>query len=97
MLPFEILAFGVFEAARLRTRYEAVGRASTPLLDELIAVEWDRQVALAEQARPKRLLFNGGLLRYVRHDVQADPAGGGGVFELTVGPTCYRDFSGTTQ
>jgi 8-oxo-dGTP pyrophosphatase MutT (NUDIX family) len=129
MLPFEILAFGVFEPARLRTRYEPVERPSTAALEELIAVEWERQVALAEQSRPKRLLFNGGLLRYVRHEVLAgmaaggkrgqaprgmpfsvapvapgsEPApfchglmaGGGEAFELTVGPTCYRDFVGT--
>jgi len=95
MLPFEILAFGEFERARLRTQYEPVERPSAPALEELIAVEWERQVALAEQSRPKRLLFNGGLLRYLRHEIHAESLGGGQVFDLTVGPTCYRDFVGT--
>jgi hypothetical protein len=92
-LPFDILVQGCFEPSRVKTIFEGEDRPSTPQLDELIAVEWARQMALAQQAG--RLLFNGNLLRYVRHAVKPGPAGGGKVFELTIGPTCYRDFVGT--
>jgi hypothetical protein len=93
LMPFDILAFGCFEPAQVRTVFEATPRMSSPLLDELIAVEWQRQMAMARQAG--RLLFNGSLLRYVRHATEVGPTGGNEVLELTVGPTRYRDFVGT--
>jgi 8-oxo-dGTP pyrophosphatase MutT (NUDIX family) len=93
MLPFEILAVGVFEPGWLHARYEPAERSSTPAIEAAIAVEWERQVA--EAKRSGRLLFNGELLRYVGHEILADPANAADVFELTVGPTCYRDFVGT--
>lgn len=75
----------------VRIAYDAAPRPTTDELDAAIAVEWDRQLALAQGT--DRLLFNGELLRYVRHDVRPSPRGE--VFTLTVGPTCYRDFVGT--
>ncbi|HVP11822.1 MAG TPA: hypothetical protein VMV94_11615 [Phycisphaerae bacterium] len=91
--PFDILAFSHLTPAQVRTAFEPTPRPSTPQLDELIAAEWERQTALARQAG--RVLFNGGLLRYVRHAVLKGSTGGTEAIELTIGPTCYRDFVGT--
>ena len=90
-LPFIIDAWGRFPSAGVRVDFEPAARPSTPQLDALIAEEWDRQVALAKGT--DRMLFNGALLRYVRHAIETGPAGDR--FCLTVGPTCYRDFVGT--
>jgi len=90
-LPFVIDACGRFTPERVRVDFDPLPRPSTPELDALIAVEWDRQVALAKGT--DRMLFNGELFRYVRHEVADKQAGS--VFHLTVGPTCYRDFVGT--
>jgi len=75
----------------VRIEYDPSSRPTTADLDAAIAAEWDRQLALAKGT--DRLLFNGELLRYVRHDVRTSPRGE--IFTLTVGPTCYRDFVGT--
>ena len=90
-LPFVVQACGRFPAGRVEIAYEASARPTTAELDAAIATEWERQVALAKGTN--RLLFNGELLRYVRHEVRA--ASGGEIFSLTVGPTNYRDFVGT--
>lgn len=92
-LPFVVLTYGDFAPSQVRAKYDAAPRPTTPALEELIAVEWERQTALARQTG--RLLFNGGLLRYVRHSVECGRSGEPTTFELTVGPTCYRDFVGT--
>ena len=90
-LPFVIDAWGRFSPAALRVDFEPLARPSTPQLEALIAEEWDRQVALAKGT--DRMLFNGELLRYVRHSIDNGPEGER--FHLTVGPTCFRDFVGT--
>lgn len=90
-LPFVIDVAGCFPPARLRVHHDPTPRPTTPELDRLISEEWDQRLDLAR--RHDRMLFNGDLFRYVHHAVigeSADP-----VFELTVGPTCYRDFVGT--
>lgn len=89
--PFVVQACGRFPMDCVRIAYDPAPRPTTDDLDAAIAVEWDRQLALAKGT--DRLLFNGELLRYVRHDVRPSPRGE--VFTLTVGPTCYRDFVGT--
>ncbi len=90
-LPFIIQACGRFAPPCVRIEFDATGRPTTPELEAAIAAEWDRQVALAHGT--DRVLFNGELLRYLRHALV--PGSGGETFALTVGPTCYRDFIGT--
>jgi hypothetical protein len=90
-LPFIIDACGRFDADHVRISFDPAPRPSTPDLEELIAQEWDRQLALAKGT--DRMLFNGEQLRYVAHNVEK--GGQGDIFHLTVGPTCYRDFVGT--
>lgn len=97
-LPFTIDVFGKFSANQVKVEYDPTPRPTTPVLEELIAIEWERQTKLAVELN--RLLFNGSLLRYVSH-VVASTAGNetekaaDSIFHLTVGPTCYRDFVGT--
>jgi 8-oxo-dGTP pyrophosphatase MutT (NUDIX family) len=62
-------------------------RATLPEIERLIAVEWERRTAQAKETG--QILFNGGLARYVGHQV------GDGCLQITVGPTDYRDFVGT--
>jgi hypothetical protein len=91
-LPFVDLACGRFAPSQVRVALTDVPRPSTPELEAAIAEQWERQTALAREH--DRLLFNGDLLRYVGHRI----SNGGAscqLFELTVGPTCYRDFVGT--
>ena len=91
-LPFVVLACGSFRPEDVQVSVEPTARPTTPELERLIAEEWDRQTILASRAG--RLLFDGRLLRYVRHEV-APAADGAERLHLTVGPTCYRDFVGT--
>lgn len=92
-LPFEIDALGPFMPERVSVTFEPSPRPTTPELEALIEAEWTRQTALA--AGSDRMLFNGPLLRYVRHTVRPGAAGGAAELHLVVGPTCYRDFVGT--
>ncbi len=92
-LPFTTLAFGWFGREQVEVAYEAKPRETTPELEKLIAVEWERQLAAAHAAG--RGLFDGTLLRYVKHEVSPGETGPGERFRLMVGPTCYRDFDGT--
>lgn len=91
-LPFVVLVGECFRPEAVRVLVEPTARPTTPELERLIAEEWDRQTILASRAG--RLLFNGELLRYVRHEV-APGADGTQRLDLAVGPTCYRDFVGT--
>lgn len=86
-LPFTILAAGSFDRESVTVEYDASPRPTTPALDARIADLWAERQVVAKASGQH--LFNGELLRYVAHDVQA------GRFRLTVGPTCYRDFVGT--
>jgi 8-oxo-dGTP pyrophosphatase MutT (NUDIX family) len=90
-LPMIVQACGRFPLERVRVTYDPVPRPSTAALDAFIAEEWERQLALAKGTQ--RVLFNGEMLRYVSHAVRSTPSGE--TFEMTVGPTCYRDFVGT--
>lgn len=92
-LPFVIDAAGWFSPNRVAVIYDDAPRPSTPEMDAMIADEWERQTALAKQHN--RLLFNGILLRYLSHRVEHDGADSPARFEMTVGPTNYRDFVGT--
>lgn len=95
-LPFFILMQGRFAADRVRVIHDPRARPTTPQLDALIETEWLPR--LAEAQREHRLLFNGELLRYVGHRIIEGPQGAvnqKSQFELSVGPTCYRDFVGT--
>jgi hypothetical protein len=87
-LPFVVQAAGCFGPGRVLVKYVSAPRPTTTILEGLIAKEWKRRTA--EAGAKGRVLFNGELLRYVGHEVR-----GGETFELTVGPTCYRDFVGT--
>lgn len=86
-LPFEILAEGRFGSDGVVVNYEPVARPTSEELERLIEAEW--RVRTVEAQTAGRRLFNGELLRYVRHEVRD------GRFCLTVGPTCYRDFLGS--
>lgn len=86
-LPVMIQACGRFPPAQVRVTFDPMPRPTTPELDAAIGAEWDRQVALA--AGTQRVLFNGEMLRYVSHRATES------TFEMSVGPTCYRDFVGT--
>lgn len=86
-----VQACGRFPRERVRVTFDAAPRPSTPALDAFIAEEWQRQIALAEGTQ--RMLFNGEMLRYVSHSVEAEAPRQR--FEMMVGPTCYRDFVGT--
>jgi hypothetical protein len=103
-LPFVIDVRGEFTPSLVRITYDPAPRPTTPQLERLIAVEWQRQTALARQS--DRVLFNGELLRYVRHEVASERPRAmeanqtpsqipNPILHLTVGPTCYRDFVGT--
>ncbi len=92
-LPFVVDVSGRFAPTQVRVRFAPALRQSTPALDGLIAEEWARQTALAEASG--RMLFDGALLRYVDHAVLDESGEGGPRFQLTVGPTGYRDFVGT--
>lgn len=92
-LPFVTLAFGWFGPDQVEVSYDAKPRETTPELEKLIAVEWERQLAAAKVAG--RVLFDGALLRYVSHEILPASTQAPERFRLTVGPTCYRDFVGT--
>ncbi|MCA9255482.1 MAG: hypothetical protein KDA33_07580 [Phycisphaerales bacterium] len=92
-LPFVIDAAGRFSPDRVAVTFDDAPRPTTPEIDALIAVEWERQTAIA--SREDRLLFNGPLLRYLSHRVALDAVGHPARFEMVVGPTNYRDFVGT--
>lgn len=100
-LPFDSMVCGRFPRHRFHVFSIDAPRETTPEIEAAIAIEWTRQTERA--AREDRILFNGDLFRYVAHVVRpftaASIAGFGkeddGLFELTVGPTCYRDFVGT--
>lgn len=83
---FDLLAFGRFPAGMLHVTYDDTPRATTPAIEQAIAIEWERRTAEAQHSG--RLLFNGHMFRYLRHDCSD-------LLHLTVGPTCYRDFVGT--
>lgn len=87
-LPYSVLMQGRFPPQRVCIVLDPRERPTTAQLDALIEAEWLPR--LADAHRDGRLLFNGELLRYVGHRVLD-----GRLFELTVGPTCYRDFVGT--
>ncbi len=91
-LPFSVLMQGRFAAESVRVKLDVSERSTTPALEALIEAEWTPR--LADAQREGRLLFNGELLRYVDHRIVESPAATPR-FELTVGPTCYRDFVGT--
>ncbi|MBN2562253.1 MAG: hypothetical protein JXQ75_15115 [Phycisphaerae bacterium] len=89
-LPFVIQAAGRFDPSQVRLSYDPALRPTTPELEELIAVEWERQAALARQS--DQLFFNGGLLRYVRHEVTAEgplQEGGTGGCGMGVSPVSH--------
>jgi hypothetical protein len=92
-LPFDILAAGQFAPDDIAIDFDATPRPSTTELDAIIAAEWEKQTADAKVNH--RLLFNGVLLRYLSHQVIEGIAGQAARFEMTVGPTDYRDFVGT--
>jgi hypothetical protein len=91
-LPFVVVVDGPFAPEDVVISVEESARPTTPRLESLIAEEWERQTALA--SRDGRRLFNGSLLRYVRHENVIDEFGQKRL-RLRVGPTCYRDFVGT--
>jgi 8-oxo-dGTP pyrophosphatase MutT (NUDIX family) len=86
-VPYVILAPGRFDKGQLRITWTHEPRATTDEIERLIAEQWERRLAQAEQTG--QMLFNGELARYVSHEVT------GGTLHITVGPTCYRDFLGT--
>lgn len=92
-LPFVVEAAGRFPPDCVQVDYIDTPRPTTPEMDAMIAAEWERQTALAKAH--DRLLFNGELLRYLTHRVVRGAGGAPDCYEMTVGPTNYRDFVGT--
>ena len=92
-LPFVVDVIGRYPPSQVRVTLDPSPRPTTPELDALIEAEWERQTALAKGT--DRLLFNGPLMRYVRHEVTEPSNNRPAELHLTVGPTCYRDFVGT--
>ncbi len=93
-LPFEVLAFGRFMNAQLKVARCEEKRPTNEAIESLIESQWQRRLRDAQAAGT--VLFDGRLLRYVSHRVvPGGAAGESDLFELTVGPTCYRDFVGT--
>jgi len=88
---FDVLAFGCFPSERTQILETSRPRPTSDIIESAIETAWSRQV---DEARCNgRLLFNGDLLRYVGHRV--DARDDGPKLLLEVGPTCYRDFVGT--
>ncbi len=92
-LPFIFDVVGRFSPGQVRVTLNEAPRPTTAELEALIAEEWDRQVARSRQSGC--VLFDGPLLRYVDHAVSPGAAEDEATFQLSVGPTCYRDFVGT--
>jgi len=66
-LPFVIDAFGSFPPDRVHVHFDPSPRPTTVLLEDVIAKEWQRQMARAK--RENHMLFNGSLMRYVNHAI----------------------------
>lgn len=85
--PFAVVLFDRYSPEQVTQAWKDEPRPTTPAIEAAIARTWVTEKALAEQE--DRLLYDGALGRLVR--VAASP----GRLELTLGPTCYRDFIGT--
>lgn len=86
-LPFDHIIEGRFEPARIETVWTDAPRPTAPEIETTIEREWTRRKADADLRGA--VMFNGELARYVSHEIR------GGALTLTLGPTCYRDFTGT--
>lgn len=84
---FRVEFFGPIEPARISTTFHDKPVRLSPAADMAVAQTWEVEAALAEQEG--RRLYNGSLARL--GSWQADGLG----LQLTLGPTCYRDFLGT--
>jgi hypothetical protein len=74
-LPFVILAAGQFAPDQLSVTFQPTPRPTTPDLEKSIAEIWEEQTARAKTEA--RLLFNGEMLRYLRHAISPLPVGEG--------------------
>jgi hypothetical protein len=73
-LPFIVQAAGQFAPDQVKVSYEPTPRPTTPDLENSIAEIWEDQTASAKT--DGRLLFNGEMLRYLRHHVAAGALAG---------------------
>jgi hypothetical protein len=86
-IPFIIDALGVFDEAHLGIVWCDESQAATPELDRLVEVVWRRQLKASRRAGVH--LFNGRLVRYLRHTQE------NGTLRVEVGATDYARFMGT--
>jgi 8-oxo-dGTP pyrophosphatase MutT (NUDIX family) len=84
---FLVDASGPFTREQLRIAWYEEPRGPHAMLDALVDRTWKAELEAAR--RDGRVLFNGQLVRLLRHRVR------GGALELDVGPTDYREFMGT--
>lgn len=85
--PFEVDAIGVFDTSRLQIVWRDEKTAPEPELDRMVEQVWRRELQ-----RARRLgghLFNGQLVRYLRHELRE------GSLRVEVGWTDYARFMGT--
>ncbi len=78
---------GRYASDQVRSTWTDARRLTTPALDALISRTWEAQRALAQE--DGQMLFNGELVRLVRHETAAR------TLTLHTGPTNFRDFAGT--
>jgi hypothetical protein len=84
---FSVDAFGHFAPDQLRIVWHDEPRPPHLEIDAMVAEAWER--SCAEARRDGRRLFNGRLVRLLRHRLTD------GVLTLDVGPTDYANFLGT--
>ena len=85
--PFLIDVSGQFRPGQLHVRWQDEPRPPHAALDSLVAKTWEEQTAACRQSG--RLLFNGRLVRYLRHRVRD------GVLSIDAGPTDFANFLAT--
>jgi 8-oxo-dGTP pyrophosphatase MutT (NUDIX family) len=85
--PFVIDVCGQFAPGQLQIRWQDTPRRPHAELDDLVARVWQEQMEACRQAG--RLLFNGSMVRYLRHEVRD------GVFSIDAGPTDFANFLAT--
>jgi 8-oxo-dGTP pyrophosphatase MutT (NUDIX family) len=85
--PYVTDVYGRFTPDQLQIRWTDEVRPPQAALDDLVARVWREQMEACRLAG--RLLFNGAMVRYLRHEVRD------GVFHIGAGPTDFANFLAT--
>jgi hypothetical protein len=86
-----VLVRGPFREDAVRATIEDARRPSTPELDARIERRWNE--ALARAAHERRELFDGAVLRWLRHEIDVAPPSTR--LHVFLGRGAYREFVGT--